>query len=212
MLKRLLFVLVPALGCVPLLTAGIIYSNIGAGFPGDSPGSSYNFAGPNGFEGTTFITTGGGILATISLSVGGNTSPVTGGLYANSAGEPGTLLESWTFSQPLNPTVAPPVTTLTSLLHPSLSAGTQYWFVLSMPSTGQSEGWFENDQGATGGTWTGTSINGLSQAFASSPADAIRLDSTPEPTTGLLFALGSLVLLTRLKGLRLKVPSKENSQ
>jgi hypothetical protein len=187
-LKRLLIVLA-LYGLPAQLSAGIIYNNVGGGFPGDSPGS-YNFGGPNGFEGTTFISTGGGNLSTISLDLGGSVSPITGGLYTNSAGEPGTLLESWTFAQPISPISPPPLTTLTSAVHPLLSSGTQYWFVVSLPNTGQGEGLFENDTAVAGGVWTGFAINTLTQSFASGPAVAIQVTSTPEPTTMLLVLSG----------------------
>ena len=196
MVKRLFSGLVPFLCCLPVLSADVLYSNITAGFHPGSGTGTYSFSGPNAFLGTTFTTTGAGSLATISIGIEGDQSPITAGLYANAAGEPGTLIESWTFAQP--PFGANILTTITSVLHPSLSAGTPYWFVLDLSG---SEDWTMNDEAVTGGVWFGSSsVSTLSQAFGSSSAPGIQLNSVPEPTAGLMFALGSLLLLARMKG------------
>jgi hypothetical protein len=166
---------------------GTIYSNIhiGAGFPGDSPGP-FVVTGPNFFMGTTFTTTVGGVLSTISLSVAGQPN-VTAALYTNSAGEPGTFLEGWNLSsqprlssQPLSSLTPPPLTTLTSLVNPYLFSGTQYWFVLSIPTSGQKEAWWSNDQDLLGGVWQShTSVNTLAQSRPGNHEVGIQVDSTP---------------------------------
>lgn len=124
-------------GFLVLLTAsahaGTIFSNVGPGFPGDSLGY-YGDSGPGvTYLGMTFTATGSGNLDTLSLDLQGDTSPITIGLYSNSAGQPGALIESWSTAIPAGfgfPPV-PPLTTLTSVGNPSLSAGTQYWLVLT---------------------------------------------------------------------------------
>jgi hypothetical protein len=186
MLKRLLPVLV--LCWIPA-HAATIYSNVGGGFPGDSP---ISYSTQATFFGSTFTTTSGGNLNTLSLDVLATTSPVTitVGVYANSAGEPGTLLESWSATIPT--TGSPPaLTTLTSILNPSLSAATQYWVVLTQASASQIV-WFGNDTSTAGGIWSGSPIGSLSQFFATSAAPGIVLTSTvptvPEPTTWVLLA------------------------
>jgi hypothetical protein len=118
-LRKLFF----AISCVAFFThaasAGPIYSNIGAGFPGDAP-NDYQTAST--FFGTTFTTTAAGTLSSLEIDIKGATSPVTVGLYTSSAGQPGTLLESWSAVRPVGTGFPPPaVTTLTSVLDPS------YW-------------------------------------------------------------------------------------
>jgi hypothetical protein len=60
---------------------------------------------------------------------------VTVGLYADSLGQPGTLLEAWTVAVPNTCQTSssllcdpPPLTTLTSILNPLLTVGARYWF------------------------------------------------------------------------------------
>ena len=181
MLKGLLPVL--ALCWIPA-HAATVYTNVGGGFPGDS-GTDYSTSAT--FFGTTFTTSGGGNLNTLSLDLKGTTSPVTVGLYANSAGQPGTLLESWSATIPIGTGGSPPaLTTLTSILNPSLSAATQYWLVLTQGSPSQIT-WFGNDTSVLGGIWDGSSIGSLSQVFGDTAAPGITLTSTvPEPTTWVL--------------------------
>src|SRR3954469_7030378 len=96
---------------VQLLGDTILYNNFG---PGDT---FLNSAFESGFTflGTTFTTTGAGPLGNIRMAgaLAFGTSPITAGLYANSSGEPGQLLESWDVTFP--PTFPPPVTTLASV-------------------------------------------------------------------------------------------------
>lgn len=198
--KCVLFASVYLLACACAANAStIIYSNIGAGFPGDTP-ARYGTGSTGPFDlGTTFTTTGGGILADLStgLSYAGAAQPpaVTAGLYTDSSGKPGTLLEDWTFDLPPElPSTG--VTTLTSVLNPSLTSGTPYWFViLQAPEPLR---WDANDQNVLGGVWIGTDINDLTQIFESNAAVGIRLDSTtiPEPASGLLLTVGTLLLMT----------------
>ncbi len=199
MLKRLVGVSLPVLCLVPALSAGIIYSNIGAGFPGDSPGH-YGIDGriwP--FIGTTFTTTAGGELSSIVTDLSypsGPMTPFTVGLYANASGQPGVSLESWNdVTVPGGSSCCPPVTTFTSVLHPLLTPGTQYWFVMSL--RGKIVDWFENDQGVNGGIWFGSTVDDLSQGFATSATPGIQLDSVPEPSAGGLLIVGSLILYLR---------------
>jgi len=154
------------------LPAGTAYSNFG---PGNTFSNS-NITISAAFTATTFTTTAGGMLATVQLALGSPTTPVTMGLYTDSAGHPGTVLENWTV--PVAP--LPQLITLTSVLNPALSSGTQYWFVLSNPSNLI---WSQNNQGVIGGVWVGP-INTLTQNLAFLPTPAIQLltQGTPNPT------------------------------
>lgn len=168
----------------------VLYSNIGAGFPADTT-TFYTTGAPE--FGTTFVATASGPLASISMSLlsGGS---VTGGLYTNFSGEPGTLLETWTFTTSSQ-------TTLDSVLNPMITSGTEYWFVFANPNG--TIGWVANDTSVAGGAWSGTSLTGLEQFVASSPAPGIELLATPEPGT-----LGMLAIALGLLSARLWWPTK----
>jgi hypothetical protein len=180
--------LVLALGYLPaILSAGTIYDNLGP----SNTFQSGSYAMSNGFLGTTFVTTGGGSLGTVLLPLE-SVAPafLTMGLFTNWSNQPGILLESWTvFETNLSP---PPITTLVSVVQPTLASGTQYWFVVS-PSPSFVI-WYENDRGVTGGVYGGSSLEALPQSFASLSGPAIQVNSVPEPTSGMLLTVGSLLI------------------
>jgi len=126
MSKMIVVAIIAAFCCAPL-AGSILYSDIGAGYPGDSlAGDS---PGSYSYFGTTFTATGSGALGDILITLSSdNPGHYNAGLYANSGGEPGTLLESYSVSVPFGNTV---LTTIDSVSHPSLSTGTEYWFVVS---------------------------------------------------------------------------------
>jgi hypothetical protein len=157
--------------CSSGASAQVIFTNVGAGFPADAP--SFYSGNPSTFFSTTFIATTGGLLNTLSTDLLGTTSPVSVGLYTSLANEPGTLLESWTAVIPTTG-APPPVTTLRSLVHPYLSAGTQYWVVLTQSSPNQIT-WAQNDTAVAGGVWVDATVNTQIQIFAASPTPGITL-------------------------------------
>jgi|HubBroStandDraft_1064217.scaffolds.fasta_scaffold12509_2 hypothetical protein len=175
------------------LSASIIYTNISSAFPGTSVSSQFEVT--DGFAGTTFITTGSGNLSSIvtDLSQPSGSAPLTVGLYTDAYSAPGALLESWVV--PVIPTCCgsvpasvPPLTTLVSVLHPQLSSGTKYWFVVSLGSDNSVYWWF-NDQGVTGGVWTHNTIAPLYEGNTNLPTPGIQLNSDqPQPPsrTGVL--------------------------
>lgn len=194
------------------LLAATVYTNISGAFPGNtvSPGNprygqrfdSGTPGGVNAFAGTRFTTTGGGRLTSVvtvlyqtysngQALVNGLTAspPATVGLYTDSSGQPGVLLESWsvptvpscvTFSSPgcFFNGVVPPLTTFSSVLQPLLSSGTKYWLVVKS-GTGDETSWWQNDQGVIGGLWTDTTIDPLYQASAASPTPGIQVNADP---------------------------------
>ncbi|MGH9353640.1 MAG: PEP-CTERM sorting domain-containing protein [Terriglobia bacterium] len=180
------------------LSASAIYSNLG-------PGQSYLSAGffsSSGsnplYQGTEFIATSSANLSTVLVPVESTDGLLTFGLYSDSSGTPGTLLESWSsVTVPTNFSTFS-LTTLTSVVNPLLSSGDTYWFLSStVPSDGpRSLGWESNNQSIAGGLWAGSSPTGLSQVNPASPAPAIELDSatststTPEPASWLMVAAG----------------------
>jgi hypothetical protein len=174
-------------------SAGVLYSNITSGFPADSGSDT---SALNTYFGTTFTTTAGGNLGSIELGVTGTTSPVTLGLYTDSAGEPGTLLESWSAAIPTGSSF-PPLTTLTSVYNPLLSASTSYWLVFTQSSAFQVN-WYVNDESVAGGYWSGASLTTLSEGYPTGPP-GIQLNTIPEPATAMLLGLGfgALLLMKR---------------
>ena len=169
------------------LHAGIIYSNLG---PGDTFIINRDYDSNFNVMATTFVTTSGGNLGDISTPIFSLHSPVTFGLYTDSGGSPGTLLESWSATVPGFPGV---LTTLTSVPHPLLSADTPYWFVIPLTAAQKDEvAWYWNNQGLNGGVWAGN-LNALLQFSPASPVPAIQLASIaalPEPSVLLLVAGG----------------------
>jgi hypothetical protein len=184
------------------LFAGTLYNNLG---PGNTFYSAYFYADIT-LLATPFTTTGAGPLSTIVLpiSLGLGVPPPTFALalYSDSSGKPGSQLESWTENSYSLPNLQgqPPLTTLTSLQHPVLSAGTQYWFVITQQpdlvlwwTTPPGTSTPEND-----GLWGGNSLNSLMQpgsirmntvafqlnSFEASPAP------TPEPRSAVLLLVG----------------------
>jgi hypothetical protein len=175
------------------LWASTLYNNLG---PGDTFFRGY-FGSGDSLMATTFTTTGAGPLSTILLPITGP-SVVTLALYSNSAGEPGSRLESWTANAP-PPGDNPPPITLTSVQKTVLSSGTQYWFVITQQAFQIS--WWTSFPGTStpenDGFWAGNSINSLSQIpSVRMNMVAIQLNSfeeatrTPEPASAVLLLVG----------------------
>jgi hypothetical protein len=191
------------------LSADTIYSNLG---PGDSYQSTPWSSGASGgdYLGINFVATGGGALADILVplsSVGSAPASVDVGLYAGSPSLPGELIESWTPTLPGNFISSPgqtiPLVTLTSIGSPLLTAGQEYWFIVAPTADGVV--WSVNSQGVAGGLWFGFSLGTL-QSFMpdGAVAQAIDVESTPEPSSGTLFGL-SCGLLFALYALRTRI-------
>jgi hypothetical protein len=126
-MRRLYLATVFALGLIPAhLSAGTACNNFGHG--NTVSGTSSVFFNTVGFAGTNFTTTGAGPLSTVLTNID-TTAPLTIGLFTNSAGQPGALLESWTVPV----TSGAQLITLTSVVNPVLSSGTPYWLVITVP-------------------------------------------------------------------------------
>jgi len=163
-----------------------LFSDLGPGFPGDTPSGF----GPIGsFAAITFTTTGAGFLTQISTAMtdvpdGSRTT----GLYTNSGNAPGSLIENFTLPVTGNFMVL----TVNSVLNPFLSANTQYWFVVSNPAN---ISWYANDENVLGGLWSGSTLSTLTQSFATGAGPGIQLtgiSAAPEPSSALLAAIGAL--------------------
>jgi len=175
---------------------GVVYSNFG-------PGNSYNMGAvwqvdatngyANQFTATANFTFTDAIIPMIQEQ-GTNLYQVS--LASDSAGSPGAILETID----LNGVVTSPqsLITVTSSLHPTLSAGLSYWLIVSAPDTGTIGGFYMNSIGDVQnnnfafsntntplGPWT------ILNAGADRPAfeiDGTLLSPVPEPSSLLLAA------------------------
>ena len=199
--------------------ADTIFSNLG-------PGNSYNISlgnpvgdgldgsGLNYAEGDRF-TAGltaslNSVMLALSCAVCPGGGSLTVRLTQNAGNQPGAVLESLSV---LGTTLGilgnnNPVITLSSVLHPILSFGTEYWLTVSGPAT-SAVAWNWN----TTGDGSPTAISGDGGASWFSPAGltpgAYGLNGTavPEPGTVWLFATGFLTL----GGVKLRSLRKRNS-
>lgn len=176
-------VVVLALGLIPAQLAGqtTLYNNLGPGNTSSGSGYTDGIGAGVVFVGTRVTATAGGALSTVLTFF--NTSfatTVTMGLYTDSGGQPGTLLESW--SAPTVSQDTPGLITLTSVVHPVLTSGTPYWFVINPPNANRIGTWYQNNQGVNGGMSYGSSANSLSSTLNSSGATpAIQLNAAAGP-------------------------------
>jgi hypothetical protein len=193
---------------IPVLSqASVVYTNLGASPIYDI--NSGNFVG-NAFdgnqyaEGDTFTPSANATLSSIQVALScfdvcGPSFSVS--LDSDSGGDsPGALLE--TFSVPGSTLGAlglnNALVLLTSVLHPALVSGTQYWLTVSAPLT-DSIVWNSNSIGDTsdqavstdgGATWFAPS--GLTPGAYE--IDGNLTSSTPEPSTLLLLASGVVLI------------------
>lgn len=177
------------------LCADTIYTNLG-------PADSWNgFAAYNGgsYFGTTFTATTSGILTSVLIPVQTNTGSAqadTVGLYEDVSEQPGALLESWTALLPPGGNI-PPLTDLTSLNHPVLVAGAQYWLVIEGSTAGVI--WDFNNQSVQGGIWTGLSLNQMTQDFPFDAEAAIQVNGTTVPERRSAVLCGLIFVFLRIR-------------
>jgi hypothetical protein len=183
-------VLVAGLCCGPA-PAGTIYNNLG---PGNTWIINRDYSTNFDFMAAPFVTSGGGHLGDIVIPLFSLHNPVSLGLYADSGGKPGTLLENFSLTAPGFPGI---LTTIPSARNPLLSAGTEYWLVFTPTPAQKNElAWYENDLGLTGGIWAGNVLDDMLNFVPGSPMPAIQLNSVsvPEPASEILLGSGLLML------------------
>jgi uncharacterized protein (TIGR03382 family) len=150
---------------------------------------------------TSFTPSATYTLSSITVSVqfiSGTSNQLTIDL-AGGLSQPGAPIESFSLTG-IPSTFPGTVQTVTSVLNPTLSAGTRYWVVLSAADPASTyDGWAQGLVSIPGGLFLGQntnfpnwSIGGLSN----SAGGAFSVDGTavPEPATGAL-SLGALALL-----------------
>ncbi|MEP6601015.1 MAG: PEP-CTERM sorting domain-containing protein [Nitrospirota bacterium] len=199
-------------GGVPVARAApiTIFSNLG---PGDTHGTNLtgtdNSSFPNYLVARGFSAVNSAKLDSVDIGVFdqpslGNSFVIQ--LRSDAAGLPGAILESWSTSAPevsgsVSPT-NPPLLSLSSVIHPSLSAATNYWLAAGSATSG---GWWTAPPGSPNQLFS-VSLDGGATFFTLDPNNsaAFRLTGTdatngtvPEPST-LLFlmsGLGGLIAL-----------------
>ncbi len=183
------FLLLVGLG-MSVRAESTLYTNLGSG-----DAYSVNGLGVGGqtafVVGTMFTATGAGNLMQILVPIADSNGTVTLGLYTDSGGLPGTLLEGWTnLTVSTNNLARPiPLLTVTSVVNPMLSAGTVYWVVATSAVVNAVNGGLEWDQSTqipTGGMWigSGTSLSALTASYTNGPPLAIELDAIPSELPG----------------------------
>jgi hypothetical protein len=189
---------------IPSQADSIVFSNLGLGdsYQGTS-GYTLGFTGPgSGYRVYADAFTVGATstdLSTIGVAVGfvAGTNQLTINLDADSAGAPGSVIESFTLNGAMPPfgvNSMGNLVTATSVLHPLLTAGTQYWVVVSVPNDGTSQAaWALNSIGDMGpvavysdGTpiFIGTGVRG-----------ALLVTGVPEPSSIVMVGTSAVVVL-----------------
>jgi hypothetical protein len=197
MKKRTICVLILLLLAVPC-HAGPIFSTSG---PGDTYDTSTGWPiggvfSPDMYESANQFSFGGVTsyyLDTVQLAVArlSGTNELNVWLTSDAAGEPGTLIEAFNFTNAMGPGgLNNPLLVGNSMLRPVLSPGTNYWLVASAPNADTLALWNLSSPPVQGlvlyrvdtGPWNVDPIDTLG---------AFRVEGTPIPAPG-VFVLGGI--------------------
>jgi hypothetical protein len=192
--------LITCLGTATGVRADVLFNNFG---PGDTyntgvgwtvSGSSPQIASAMAFTPSETATLDSITLA-VSLFTG--TNEVLVKLETDAAGQPGTVLESFDFVNQMGPfgSANPPLTA-SSLTHPLLATGTQYWLAAFPGASDTGAAWNFNsigqtgplDQSADGGASWPTRVTSTEGAFR--VEGHAGPNPVPEPATLTLLGIG----------------------
>lgn len=200
----LLFIWVAAM---PARADTTIFSNLGAG-DSYNQGTGWTLGSP---DPTDYFVTGSAFtvgatslnLSTIEVAAGlvQGTNQLTINLDADSGGSPGALIESFTINGAM-PTFGAfssgNLVTATSVLHPLLTAGSQYWVVLSVPNDGTTwAAWNQNSIGDTGPfaqSDNGSPLNGFTNTRGAMLITGLS-SSVPEPSSIVMVSTAAVMIL-----------------
>jgi hypothetical protein len=193
---------------IPARADSVIFSNLG---PGNSytQGSGYTLGDPD--SGDYYVTANAFTVGSTSMNLAAievaagivtGTNQLTIDLDADSGGAPGAVIESFTVNNAM-PTFgsvsSDNLVTATSVLQPLLTAGTQYWVVLSVPNDGTTwAAWNVNSIGDVGPVAQydhGTFVFGGSDTRGAMAILGVEPASVPEPSTLVMMGSSALVLL-----------------
>jgi hypothetical protein len=136
-------------------------------------------------------------LYTIKLAVGLVVGPneLDIWLMTDLGGKPGAIIESFNFSNAMGyfGDYNPPLVA-NSLLHPLLSANTQYWLIASTPGPDEWAGWNFNSENVTGPHAWRTDLGAWNVYYDPMAAFSITGTPVPEPTTMILLGSGLIGL------------------
>jgi hypothetical protein len=188
-------------------SASVIFTNFGASLAYDTTqGISVgnDFAGDNIAEGDSFMPTSdavfGSAMVALSCVVGCPADMnFTVDLTGDSGDSPGAVIESFLFTNAtldaLGNNNAP--IAMTSVLHPTLLAGVQYWITISS-SVRYSIAWNNNSTGDTNDQAVSSDGGATWFAPTGGTPGALEVDSTtvvlPEPSAGFLAGAGLIVV------------------
>ncbi|MDE2213837.1 MAG: PEP-CTERM sorting domain-containing protein [Candidatus Omnitrophica bacterium] len=177
--------------------ADIIYSNI-FGTPGYDTTIGWTIGSPGNYEqGDAFTPTANYTLTNIELAAGNfsGTNGINVQLMTDNSGQPGSILESFSFSGLGSFGSTYPLLSANSVLDPTLDANKQYWLVSSAPDSSSYEVWNWNSGGFIG-PHAATQDNGATWDISSSDITGafliegtpVGVNPVPEPPTLALFA------------------------
>ena len=201
----LLFIWVAAM---PAQADTTIFSNLGAG---DSYNGSTGWTLGTPDSGTDYFVDGSAFtvgatslnLSTIEVAAGltAGTNQLTINLDADSGGNPGAVIESFTINGAMpgfGSVSAGSLVTATSVLHPLLTAGSQYWVVLSVPNDGMTwAAWNQNSIGDTGPlcrSANGSPLNGSTNVRGAMLITGLS-SSVPEPSSIVMVSTAAVMIL-----------------
>ena len=200
-----------AIATPKVASAGVIFTNFGAGQSYDTgTGNPIGnaFDGNNYAEGDTFVSPATEALVSVSLALSCFVScpasaNFTVALTADGGDQPGAVIESFAFTGTVLNAIGNNNTPVlaTSILHPLLTAGTQYWITVTS-SLADSIDWNLNSTGDTADE--ALSFDGGASWFSPSglTPGAFEVDSVPEPATFLPIGAGLLGLILRKRSHR----------
>ena len=189
-----------AASCLYLNGGTVIYSDFGAGQTYNNSAGWAEGAGASVASG--FDPSANGTLSQVDVALenGGATQPLLVALETNSAGTPsGTVLDSWILSTS-GVAGSPQIYALASSLNPTLTAGTEYWLVLSSNDPNDYYAWMENSAGTTGKDFNNGSGWQIQPSLVTPAFDVVigsaSSATAPEPATLGFTAVGFLALFS----------------
>jgi len=193
--------------CGSVLRADTIFTNFIAGPPqfsteGIIPVTDNQFDYSIAEE---FTPSASGDLSGIQFVVGTSDSPdivpdhtITLGIYADNNGAPGAALDTLTYSGVVAPENAAtiPILSLTSVNHPDLTLGTNYWLIMDGPAA-DSLVWFQNLAGDSGILKTAGTTDGSHGDWIANEATqgVFEIDGTPDSSGSAAPEPGSWLLM-----------------